>query len=69
MFATDPFMGIQRGAKVTFTVRRPGVGYLRDVKTARVNPLLIFDTHVCVCYGSCGTVVNADNYLRHEQPK
>lgn len=32
--------------------------------TAKVNPLLIFETHVVCNYGHFGTVVNDSNFVR-----
>lgn len=58
-----PFQGIGRGARVTFRASRPG--HPRHHLTAKVNPLLIFDTHVVVMHGTFGTVVNHDNYVSH----
>lgn len=38
---------------------------IRDYKVvqAKVNPLLIFEDHVVANYGSCGTVVDKENFI------
>lgn len=53
------FMGIKAGATVRFTLRD------REYK-AKVNPLLIFENHVMVNYGLCGTYVDSNNYVSHK---
>lgn len=61
------FKGIKAGDRVTCLVYngmgRGGPEYKE--KTAKVNPLLIFETHVVVNIGTFGQVVNDGNYIRH----
>lgn len=64
------FKGITPESRVTFR-KYAGRGLngpeFRTV-TAKVNRLLIFPSHVVVG-GSCGTVVDDSNYIRHSSPK
>ncbi len=32
--------------------------------SAKVNPLLIFETHVVANYGPCGQVVDSENFVK-----
>lgn len=53
----ESFQGIKPGDKVTFRDRSG-----RE-HTAKVNPLLIFATHVVVNYGNFGEIVDRANYV------
>lgn len=59
----DSFHDINPGDRVTFRLRDGRIA------AANVNPLLIFDTHVVVNRGTCGTVVDPVNYIGHKTPK
>lgn len=67
------FKGITAGSRVTF-MQNNGLRInwhngrtMPDRKkvTAKVNPLLIFETHVVVG-GGMGQVVNEENYVSHK---
>jgi hypothetical protein len=66
------FKGIQPGAKVTFQ-RYNGLQLVHGAvvstwkkTTAKVNPILIFSTHVVVNHGNNGQVVDENNYISHK---
>lgn len=59
------FKNIQRGDTVTFYVKEGGIGSLRNLVSAKVISLLIFDDHVIVARGSMGTYVDDKNYVSH----
>jgi hypothetical protein len=65
------FKGIGAGDRVKFLVYagmgRNGPEY-REA-TATVNRLLIFEDHVVVNHGTCGQVVNAENYIAHRHAR
>lgn len=52
------FQNISKGNTVVFVDR------FGSERRAKVNPLLIFPTHVVVNYGTNGTVVNESNFVR-----
>lgn len=68
MLIGKPFQGIQSGDLITFWKYsgRGLKGPEYKITTAKVNPLLIFDSHVVVG-GGCGQVVNMDNYIKHNK--
>lgn len=67
MLTRNPFRGIRPGAVVTWRYTPRGLPAVE--RRAKVNALLIFDTHVVVSRGACGVVVNAGNYVRHSNPR
>jgi len=60
------FKDIKAGDKITFNSYAgrglKGPEYKR--KTAKVNPLLIFENHVVVNYGTFGQVVDQGNFIK-----
>ena len=61
----NTYKGLQGGQKVKFKVY-DGMGIdgpKYAVKIAKVNPMLIFDDHVCVNHGWAGTVVDDRNFM------
>ncbi len=65
------FKNIQAGDRITFfcpngiTIQH-GVGSVQQYskKTAKVNPLLIFEDHVVVNWGNNGAVVDEENFIK-----
>lgn len=55
----ETFKGIQAGDTVWYKDRHG------KVQKAKVNRLLIFENHVMVNAGTCGTLVDESNYVRH----
>lgn len=65
------FKGIIAGDRVKFrvcngrSIKNGKVVQDYAVRTAKVNPLLLFEDHVVVYHGTFGQVVDSDNYLGH----
>lgn len=62
----NTFKGIKAGDRVAFWVKiglpLGGKPEMRRCN-GKVNPLLIFEDHVVVNHGSCGTVVDESNLI------
>ena len=71
-FFRPAYRNIKRGDRIRFKTQEGlqldrKTGRLMPViktVTAKVNPLLIFETHVVCNYGHFGTVVNDSNFVR-----